>query len=134
MKIFVVKLEIVKCDWYVVDVEGKIFGCLVSEIVFCLCGKYKVEYILYVDIGDYIIVVNVEKVIVIGNKVKNKMYYCYFEFLGGLKLFSFEKLIECKLEMVFELVVKGMLLKGFLGCVMYCKLKVYVGVEYNYVV
>lgn len=56
MKIFVVKLEIVKCDWYIVDVEGKIFGCLVSEIVFCLCGKYKVEYIFYVDIGDYIIV------------------------------------------------------------------------------
>lgn len=85
MKIFIVKLEIVKCDWYVVDVIGKILGCLVIELVCCLCGKYKVEYILYVDIGDYIIVLNVDKVVVIGNKCIDKVYYYYIGYIGGIK-------------------------------------------------
>lgn len=134
MKIYIVKLEIVQCDWFVVDVVGQILGCLVIEIVCCLCGKYKFEYILYVDIGDYIVVINVEQVCVIGVKIIDKMYYYYFGFLGGIKLINFEKLIVKVFECVIEIVVKGMLLKNFLGCDMYCKLKVYKGVSYLYIV
>lgn len=85
MKIFIVKLEIVKRDWYVVDAIGKILGRLVIELVRRLRGKYKAEYISYVDIGDYIIVLNVDKVVVIGNKRIDKVYYYYIGYIGGIK-------------------------------------------------
>ena len=127
MKTFVAKPETVKRDWYVVDAEGKTLGRLASEIASRLRGKHKAEYTPHVDTGDYIIVVNAEKVAVTGNKAKDKMYYRHTEFPGGLKSFSFEKLIERKPEMVLELAVKGMLPKGPLGREMFKKLKVYAG-------
>ncbi|MFV0447924.1 MAG: 50S ribosomal protein L13 [Vibrio sp.] len=131
MKTFVAKPETVKRDWYVVDAEGKTLGRLASEIASRLRGKHKAEYTPHVDTGDYIIVVNAEKVAVTGNKAKDKMYHRHTEFPGGLKSFSFEKLIERKPEMVLELAVKGMLPKGPLGRAMYRKLKVYAGAEHN---
>ncbi len=132
MKTFVAKPETVKRDWYVVDAEGKTLGRLASEIASRLRGKHKAEYTPHVDTGDYIIVVNAENVTVTGNKAKNKMYHRHSEFPGGLKSFSFEKLIERKPEMVLELAVKGMLPKGPLGRAMYRKLKVYAGAEHNH--
>lgn len=132
MKTFVAKPETVKRDWYVVDAEGKTLGRLASEIASRLRGKHKAEYTPHVDTGDYIIVVNAEKVAVTGNKAKDKMYHRHSEFPGGLKSFSFEKLIERKPEMVLELAVKGMLPKGPLGRAMYRKLKVYAGAEHNH--
>ncbi|MFD2014719.1 50S ribosomal protein L13 [Vibrio olivae] len=131
MKTFVAKPETVKRDWYVVDAEGKTLGRLASEIASRLRGKHKAEYTPHVDTGDYIIVVNAEKVAVTGNKA-NKVYYRHSEFPGGLKSITFEKLIDRKPEMALELAVKGMLPRGPLGRAMYRKLKVYAGAEHNH--
>ncbi|KIT21373.1 50S ribosomal protein L13 [Vibrio parahaemolyticus] len=133
MKTFVAKPETVKRDWYVVDAEGKTLGRLASEIASRLRGKHKAEYTPHVDAGDYIIVINAEKVAVTGNKAKDKVYYHHSEFPGGLKSITFEKLIDRKPEMVLELAVKGMLPRGPLGRAMYRKLKVYAGAEHNHV-
>jgi len=133
MKTFVAKPETVKGDWYVVDAEGKTLGRLASEIASRLRGKHKAEYTPHVDTGDYIIVVNAEKVTVTGNKAKGKIYHRHTEFPGGLKSISFEKLIVRKPEMALELAVKGMLPRGPLGRAMYRKLKVYAGAEHNHV-
>ena len=132
MKTFVAKPETVKRDWYVVDAEGKTLGRLASEIASRLRGKHKAEYTPHVDTGDYIIVINAEKVAVTGNKAKNKVYYRHSEFPGGLKSITFEKLIDRKPEMALELAVKGMLPRGPLGRAMYRKLKVYAGAEHNH--
>ncbi|HCH3818108.1 TPA: 50S ribosomal protein L13 [Vibrio parahaemolyticus] len=133
MKTFVAKPETVKRDWCVVDAEGKTLGRLASEIASRLRGKHKAEYTPHVDAGDYIIVINAEKVAVTGNKAKDKVYYRHSEFPGGLKSITFEKLIDRKPEMVLELAVKGMLPRGPLGRAMYRKLKVYAGAEHNHV-
>lgn len=132
MKTFVAKPETVKRDWYVVDAEGKTLGRLASEIASRLRGKHKAEYTPHVDAGDYIIVINAEKVAVTGNKAKAKTYYRHTEFPGGLKSITFDKLIDHKPEMVIELAVKGMLPRGPLGRAMYRKLKVYAGAEHNH--
>ncbi|UGA54374.1 50S ribosomal protein L13 [Vibrio sp. DW001] len=133
MKTFVAKPATVKRDWYVVDAEGKTLGRLASEIASRLRGKHKAEYTPHVDTGDYIIVINAEKVAVTGNKAKGKVYYRHSEFPGGLKSITFEKLIDKKPEMVLELAVKGMLPRGPLGRAMYRKLKVYAGTEHNHI-
>ncbi len=123
----------VKRDWYVVDAEGKTLGRLATEIARRLRGKHKAEYTPHVDTGDYIVVVNAEKVKVTGNKAKGKIYYSHTEFPGGLKSISFEKLIDKAPERVIEFAVKGMLPKGPLGRDMYRKLKVYAGPEHKHV-
>ena len=132
MKTFVAKPETVKRDWYVVDAEGKTLGRLASEIASRLRGKHKAEYTPHVDTGDYIIVVNAEKVAVTGNKAQDKMYYSHTGFPGGIKSISFEKLIAKKPEMVIQKAVKGMLPRGPLGRAMFRKLKVYAGAEHNH--
>ncbi|KAB2824340.1 50S ribosomal protein L13 [Aliivibrio sp. S4TY2] len=132
MKTFVAKPAAVKRDWYVVDAEGKTLGRIATEIASRLRGKHKAEYTPHVDTGDYIIVINAEKVRVTGNKAAGKIYYRHTEFPGGLKSISFEKLIDRKPEMVIELAVKGMLPRGPLGRAMYRKLKVYAGAEHNH--
>ncbi|CAH8182684.1 MULTISPECIES: 50S ribosomal protein L13 [Vibrio] len=132
MKTFVAKPETVKRDWYIVDAEGKTLGRLASEIASRLRGKHKAEYTPHVDTGDYIIVVNAEKVTVTGNKAAAKTYYRHTEFPGGLKSITFDKLIVRKPEMAIELAVKGMLPRGPLGRAMYRKLKVYAGAEHNH--
>lgn len=133
MKTFVAKPESVKRDWYVVDAEGKTLGRIATEIARRLRGKHKAEYTPHVDTGDYIIVVNAEKVVVTGNKTQDKMYYAHSGFPGGLKSINFEKLQAKKPEMIIEKAVKGMLPKGPLGREMYRKLKVYAGAEHAHV-
>jgi large subunit ribosomal protein L13 len=132
MKTFVAKPETVKRDWYVVDAEGKTLGRLASEIASRLRGKHKAEYTPHCDTGDYIIVVNAEKVTVTGRKASDKMYYSHTGYVGGIKSISFEKLIAQKPELVIEKAVKGMLPRGPLGRAMYRKLKVYAGSEHKH--
>ena len=132
MKTFVAKPETVKRDWYVVDAEGKTLGRLATEIARRLRGKHKAEYTPHVDTGDYIVVVNAEKVAVTGNKAQDKMYYSHTGFPGGIKSISFEKLIAKKPEMVIQKAVKGMLPRGPLGRAMFRKLKVYAGAEHSH--
>ncbi len=132
MKTFVAKPETVQRDWYVVDAAEKTLGRLASEIAHRLRGKHKPEYTPHTDAGDYIIVINAEKVRVTGNKAKNKIYYAHSGYPGGLKETTFEKLISAKPEMVLEKAVKGMLPKGPLGRAMFRKMKVYAGTEHNH--
>ena len=132
MKTFTAKPAEVRRDWFVVDAEGKTLGRLATEIARRLRGKHKAEYTPHVDTGDYIVVINAEKVRVTGNKAKGKIYYSHTEFPGGLKQISFEKLIEKAPERAIEFAVKGMLPKGPLGRQMYRKLKVYAGAEHKH--
>lgn len=130
MKTFSAKPESVKRDWFVVDAENKTLGRLASEIAHRLRGKHKPEYTPHVDTGDYVIVINAEKVAVTGNKAKDKMYHHHSGYPGGLKSFSFEKLIERAPERVLQSAVKGMLPKNPLGRAMFKKMKVYAGGEH----
>jgi large subunit ribosomal protein L13 len=132
MKTFTAKPESVQRDWFVVDATGKTLGRLSTEIASRLRGKHKPEYTPHVDTGDYIIVVNADKVTVTGNKAKNKMYYSHSGFPGGIKEINFEKLLDKKPEMVLETAIKGMLPKGPLGRAMFRKLKVYAGAEHQH--
>ena len=132
MKTFSAKPESVQRDWYVVDADGKTLGRLATEIASRLRGKHKPEYTPHVDTGDYIIVINAEKVAVTGNKRADKMYYSHSEFPGGLKQINFEKLIDKAPERIIERAVKGMLPRGPLGRAMYRKLKVYAGSEHQH--
>ncbi|WP_372750258.1 50S ribosomal protein L13 [Litorivivens sp.] len=127
MKTYSANPDAVKRDWYVVDAEGKTLGRLASEIAHRLRGKHKPEYTPHVDTGDYIVVVNCEKVAVTGNKSTDKMYHHHSGYPGGLKSFSFEKLIERAPERVLQRAVKGMLPRNPLGRAMFKKLKVYAG-------
>ncbi|MCJ8170674.1 50S ribosomal protein L13 [Atopomonas sediminilitoris] len=130
MKTFSAKPETVKRDWFVVDAEGQTLGRLATEIAMRLRGKHKPEYTPHVDTGDYIVVINAEKVRVTGAKTSDKIYYHHSGFPGGIKSISFEKLIERAPERVIETAVKGMLPKNPLGRAMYRKLKVYAGVDH----
>jgi large subunit ribosomal protein L13 len=132
MKTFVAKPAEVKRDWFVVDAEGKTLGRLATEIALRLRGKHKAEYTPHVDTGDYIIVINAEKVAVTGNKAKGKIYYHHTGFIGGIKAISFEDLIVRAPERVIEKAVSGMLPRGPLGRAMYRKLKVYAGSEHQH--
>lgn len=130
MKTFVAKPETVKREWFVVDATDKTLGRLATEIASRLRGKHKPEYTPHCDTGDYIVVVNVEKITVTGNKAENKMYYRHTGYPGGIKETNFNKLQAHKPEMILEKAVKGMLPKGPLGRAMFRKLKVYAGAEH----
>ena len=130
MKTFSAKPASVQRDWYLVDASGKTLGRLASEIATRLRGKHKPEYTPHVDTGDYIVVVNAEKVHVTGNKAQDKMYYRHSGFPGGIKQANFSTLIANKPEKVLELAVKGMLPRNPLGRAMLGKLKVYAGGEH----
>jgi large subunit ribosomal protein L13 len=132
MKTFVAKPESVQRDWYVVDAADKTLGRLAAQIALRLRGKHKPEFTPHVDTGDYIVVVNAEKITVTGNKALGKIYYSHSGYPGGLKEATFEKMIEKKPEMVLEKAVKGMLPKGPLGRAMFRKLKVFVGPEHTH--
>ncbi|KYP95860.1 50S ribosomal protein L13 [Sodalis-like endosymbiont of Proechinophthirus fluctus] len=132
MKTFTAKPETVKRDWYVVDAEGKTLGRLATELARRLRGKHKAEYTPHVDTGDYLIVLNADKVVVTGNKRNDKVYYHYTGYVGGIKQATFEEMIARRPERVIEIAVKGMLPKGPLGRAMFRKLKVYAGTEHNH--
>ncbi|MZR62482.1 50S ribosomal protein L13 [Alcanivorax sp. DP30] len=130
MKTYSAKPESVKRDWYVVDASGKTLGRLATEVASRLRGKHKPEYTPHVDTGDYIVVINAEKVTVTGNKANDKMYYRHTGYPGGLKEANFATLQAEKPEMIIEKAVKGMLPRNPLGRDMYRKLKVYAGAEH----
>ena len=132
MKTFSAKAETVERDWFLIDAEGKALGRLASEIARRLRGKHKAVYTPHVDTGDYIVVINAEKVAVSGNKAKDKMYYNHSGYMGGLKEINFEDLIQKAPERVIETAVKGMLPKNPLGRAMFRKLKVYAGTEHKH--
>lgn len=133
MKTFVATPSTIKREWFVVDATDKTLGRLATEIALRLRGKHKPEYTPHMDTGDYIVVVNVEKITVTGNKAEGKMYYSHSGYPGGLKETNFSKLQAKKPEMILEKAVKGMLPKGPLGRAMFRKLKVYAGTEHNHV-
>ena len=132
MKTFSAKAHEVNRDWYVVDAEGKTLGRLASEVAHRLRGKHKPVYTPHVDTGDYIIVVNADKVHVTGKKASDKMYYHHTGYIGNLKSATFSQMQEKAPGRVIELAVKGMLPKNPLGRAMYRKLKVYAGPEHNH--
>lgn len=132
MKTISANKETVKRDWFVVDATDKTLGRMAAEIATRLRGKHKPVYTPHVDTGDYIVVINAEKVTVTGNKAKNKIYHHHSGFIGGLKSISFDKLIVKAPERVIELAVKGMLPKNPLGRDMFRKLKVYAGPKHNH--
>lgn len=130
MKTYSAKPGEVAQDWFVVDAAGQTLGRLASEIAHRLRGKHKPEYTPHTDTGDYIVVVNAEKVRVTGNKTSRKMYYHHTGFPGGIKGINFEKLIDRAPERAIEIAVRGMLPHNPLGRAMQRKLKVYAGPEH----
>ena len=127
MKTFSAKAHEVKRDWYVVDASEMVLGRLASNIALRLRGKHKAEYTPHVDTGDYIVVTNVEKLVVTGRKFKDKIYYSHTGFPGGIKSISFDKLQEKHPARILELAVKGMLPKNRLGAELYRNMHVYAG-------
>ncbi len=132
MKTISAKADDVKRDWFLVDADGKTLGRLATEIARRLRGKHKAIYTPHVDTGDYIVVINAEKVRVSGNKAKDKMYYRHSGYMGGLKATNFSDMIERSPERVIEIAVKGMLPRNPLGREMYRKLKVYAGPQHQH--
>lgn len=132
MKTYSAKPETVERQWYVVDAEGKALGRLASEIATRLRGKHKPVYTPHVDTGDYVIVVNAEKVRVTGRKETDKVYYHHSGFPGGIKSITLDKLREKAPHRIIETAVRGMLPKGPLGRDMFRKLRVYAGSEHNH--
>jgi large subunit ribosomal protein L13 len=130
MKTFSAKPHEVKRDWYIIDASDKVLGRLAVEIARRLRGKHKPEFTPHVDTGDYIVVINAEKVRVTGRKAEQKMYYRHSQYPGSLKTTSFTKLQKKFPTRIIEKAVKGMLPKGPLGSAMYRKLKVYAGEQH----
>jgi large subunit ribosomal protein L13 len=122
----------VRRGWYLVDANEKTLGRLASKIAHRLRGKHKPEYTPHVDTGDYIVVVNAEKVRVTGNKMQDKMYYHHTGYIGNLKSTNLTKLLAEHPERALEKAVKGMLPKNSLGKTMFKKLKVYAGPEHKH--
>jgi len=130
MKTFMAKPETVQHGWYVVDATNKVLGRLASEIARRLRGKHKPEYTPHVDTGDFVVVVNAEKLRVTGRKAQNKIYHRHSGYPGGVYSESFSKLQSRQPERVLTLAVKGMLPKGPLGYAMIKKMKVYAGASH----
>ncbi len=124
--------ESVERKWYVIDAEGQRLGRLASEVAALLRGKHKPIYTPHVDTGDYVIVINAEKIELTGNKLKDKKYYRHSGYPGGLKERTAEEMLAKHPERVIELAVKGMLPKGPLGRKMFKKLHVYSGPEHKH--
>jgi large subunit ribosomal protein L13 len=132
MKTFSAKPAEVRRDWFVVDATGQTLGRLSTEIARRLRGKHKPEYTPHVDTGDYIVVINAEKVRVTGNKREDKIYHRHTGYIGNLKSVSLDELLKTHPERVIENSVKGMLPRGPLGRKMLGKLRVYKGPEHEH--
>ena len=132
MKSFMQKKENIERNWYVVDAEGKTLGRVATQVAHVLRGKHKVTYTPYVDCGDYVIIVNADKVVLTGNKLDNKKYYNHSGFPGGLRERTAKEMINNYPEEMVERAVKGMLPKGRLGRQMYKKLFVYSGPDHKH--
>ena len=132
MKSFMASPSTVERKWYVVDAEGKTLGRLASEVANVLRGKNKPTYTPHIDTGDYVIVVNAEKIQVTGKKLDQNIYYHHSEYVGGMKEATLREMMQKKPEFVITHAVKGMLPKGPLGRQMLKKLHVYAGPEHNH--
>lgn len=130
MGTFSQKEKHIKKKWYLVDAKDKTLGRLATAITKYLNGKNNPEYTPNIDTGDYVVVINAEKIHVTGNKLKNKKYYHHTGYQGGIKEISLEKLLLKKPQRVLEAAIKGMLPKGPLGRKMLNKLKVYAGIQH----
>lgn len=130
MKTFSAKSHEVTRDWFVVDAEGKTLGRMASQIASRLRGKHKPEYTPHVDTGDYIVVINADKIVVTGNKLAKKQYHRFTGYIGNLKTTNLETLLDEHPTRPVELAVKGMMPKGPLGRAMFKKLKVYAGSDH----
>ncbi|MBC5754803.1 MAG: 50S ribosomal protein L13 [Lachnospiraceae bacterium] len=132
MKTFMANSATVDRKWYVVDAEGMTLGRLASEVAKVLRGKNKPTFTPHVDTGDYVIVVNAEKIAVTGKKMDQKIYYSHSDYVGGLKSATLKEMLAKHPERVIEHAVKGMLPKGPLGRQMYTKLFVYAGPDHKH--
>ena len=130
MKTFIAKNETVQRDWYVVDAEGMTLGRLAAALAYRLGGKHKPVFTPHVDTGDYLVVINADKIAVTGNKLQDKMYHRFTGYIGNLKSETLGQALARHPERVLEIAAKGMLPKGPLGRAMYRKLKVYAGAEH----
>ena len=130
MKTYMANPDKIERKWYVVDAEGSTLGRLTSEIAKVLRGKNKPEYTPHIDTGDYVVVINAEKIKVTGKKLDQKIYYHHSDYVGGMKETTLREMMAKKPEKVIELAVKGMLPKGPLGRSMIKKLHVYAGPEH----
>ena len=133
MKTYSAKSETIERQWFVVDAENKILGRLAASIASRLRGKHKPEFTPHVDTGDYIVVVNAEKIAYTGNKGRDKIYYTHSGYPGGIKGISLESLSAKAPEKVIKSAVKGMLPRGPLGREMFRKLRVYCGAAHPHV-
>lgn len=130
MKTFSAKEQAVMRKWYIVDATDKTLGRISTQIAKYLRGKHKPEYTPHVDTGDFVVVINADKVAVTGNKLTDKVYYHHTGHPGGIKSSTLEQMLEKHPTRVIEKAVKGMLPKNSLGRKMYGKLKVYAGAEH----
>ena len=133
MKTFTANANTVKRDWFIVDAAGQNLGRLATEIAVRLRGKHKPEYTPNADTGDYVVVINAEKVNVTGNKFEDKKYYRHTGYIGGIKETSFKDMLATHPDRVIEKAVKGMLPKNPLGRTMFKKLKVYAGEQHPHI-
>lgn len=120
----------VERKWYIVDAEGQTLGRLASEVASILRGKFKPEFTPHVDTGDFVIVINADKIKLTGKKLTDKMYYTHSLYPGGLKATPAGEMLNKRPDRLFEIAVKGMLPKNSLGRQMFTKLKVYAGTEH----
>ena len=132
MKTFMANPDTIERKWYVVDATDKTLGRLASEVAKVLRGKNKPIFTPHADCGDYVVVVNAEKIVVSGKKMSDKIYYRHSDYVGGMKEATLKEMLDKKPEKVVELAVKGMLPKGPLGRKMYTKLFVYAGPEHKH--
>ena len=131
MQTYMANPDKIERKWYVVDAEGCTLGRLASGVASVLRGKNKPQFTPHVDTGDYVIVVNADKVKVTGKKLEQKIYYHHSDYVGGMKETTLKEMLEKKPERVIELAVKGMLPKGPLGRQMFTKLHVYAGPDHE---
>jgi large subunit ribosomal protein L13 len=130
MKTFIAKKEGVSRDWYLIDARGQVLGRVATEIARRLRGKHKPEFTPHTDTGDFIVVINAEKIALTGKKLDDKVYYHHSGYPGGIKSITAGKLLKKKPEEVLRTAVKGMLPKNTLGRMMLKKLKIYAGTDH----
>ena len=132
MKTYSTKASDIKREWHVVDASGKVLGRLATRIASMLMGKHKPMFSRHMDVGDFVVVINAEKVLVTGNKVKQKLYYRHSGYPGGLKSVSLERMLETYPTRVIEHAVKGMLPQNRLRASMMKRLRIYAGDAHHY--
>ena len=130
MKTFIAKNETVQRDWYVVDAEGKTLGRLAAALAYRLRGKHKPVFTPHVDTGDYLVVINADKIAVTGKKLQDKMYYRHSGYHGGLRERTLQQMLDSRPEEVIRLAVKGMMPRNRLSRAQLRKLKLYAGPEH----